>query len=353
MREKISNNNTSLISDKDYKKLLIEIKTKLTSARLKAAITVNSELINFYWEVGKLILVEQEKAKWGDKLFDNLAADLSKNTEGNTGFSKTNLKNMRNFVLNYPHAEFRQALPDQLTWTHHVVLLNIEELDKRQWYATQVIEHNWSYRQLKDQIQSSLYERQSTLAVKTTNFTNKLPAPQSSLAQELIKDPYKFHFLNVPEDAHEKEIQKGLMDHVRHFLMEIGQGFALYGVNYPVYVSDKRFEIDLLMYNTKLHCYVVVEIKRGEFKPENTGQLNFYLSAIDANLKTPQDQPTIGLLLCEYKDKIIAEYALNRVTSPMGISQYELSKSLPKKLQSILPTTAEIEAELSKNTYNE
>lgn len=345
--------NNNLYFDSGYSQLLADIKSRLNSAKLKASISVNKELIFFYWEVGKLILQEQEKAEWGDKLFDNLAIDLGKSFKDNSGFSRTNLKSMCNFARSYPNAEFGQALPDQLTWTHHVVLLNIKDLNKKQWYANQAIENNWSYRQLRDQIQSLLYERQSTVAVKTTNFDKKLPAYQSALAQELIKDPYKFHFLDIAEDAHEKEIQKGLIDHVKHFLMELGQGFALYGANYPIYVSKRRFEIDLLMYNTKLHCYVVIEIKRGEFKPEHTGQLNFYLSAVDAQLKTAIDEPTIGLLLCEYKDKIIAEYALNRVTSPMGISQYELLKSLPQRLQNILPTTEEIEAELSRNIQEE
>jgi predicted nuclease of restriction endonuclease-like (RecB) superfamily len=192
------------------------------------------------------------------------------------------------------------------------------------------------------------YARQTNKKAKTTNFHDKLPSPKSELAIEMIKEPYKFHFLTVGDDAHEKEVQSGLVAHVKQFLMELGQGFALYGTHYPIHISGKRFEADLLFYNTKLHCYFVIELKRGDFQPEHTGQLNFYLSAIDEQLKMPEDDPTIGLLLCEKKDRVIAEYALRRIESPMGIAEYELLKSLPPRLYPILPTTDEIEAELSE-----
>ncbi len=339
--------------DKDYKNLLDEIKIRLKKAQLRAAIVVNHELIQFYWDIGKLILVSQEEAKWGNKLFEVLAQDLRHSFPNTEGFSRRNLYNMRQFAIHYSTFEFVQALPAQLTWTHHVVLIQAflpEALSEKQWYAQQTIENEWPYRELQAQIKSDLFSRQSKLEHKTTNFKDRLPSPQSQLAQEMIKDPYKFHFLSVGNDAHEKDIQDGLLIHVKEFLMELGQGFALYGTRYPLYVSDKRFEIDLLMYNTKLHLYVVVELKRGDFSPQDTGQLNFYLSAVDEQLKMPEDGPTIGLLLCEKKDKVIAEYALRRVDSPMGIVEYELNKSLPEKLNHILPTTEEIETELSAYT---
>jgi predicted nuclease of restriction endonuclease-like (RecB) superfamily len=257
---------------------------------------------------------------------------------------------MRTFAAHYPQGEFSQALPDQLTWTHHVVLLQMfssKDLPIKQWYAQKTIENGWSYRQLKENIESSLYERQAGKAIKTTNFCDKLPSPTSDLAQEMIKEPYKFHFLTIGEDAREKEIQQGLISHAKQFLMELGQGFALYGTSYPLIVSNKRFEIDLLMYHTKLHCYVVIELKRGEFNPQHTGQLNFYLSAIDEQLRSNVDGPTIGLLLCEKKDHIIAGYALKRVESPIGIAEYEICKALPDKLSDILPSIEEIEQELN------
>ena len=337
--------------NEEYISLLNEIKSRLQKRQFKAATAVNRELLQYYWEVGTLIIEKQSTAKWGDKLYDVLSRDLNLSFPDSKGFSKTNLKNMRMFAAHYPHGQFSQALPDQLSWTHHIVLLHMidaENLYKKQWYAEKTIDKGWSYRQLKEEIQANLFERQADKLSKTTNFHEKLPAPTSNLAHEMIKDPYKFHFLTVEEDAHEHEVQSGLVSHVKQFLMELGQGFALYGSRYPIHVSGKRFEIDLLMYNTKLHCYIVIELKRGDFHPHHTGQLNFYLSAIDEQLKMPEDGPTIGLLLCEKKDKVIAEYALKRIESPMGIAEYELSRSLPAKLNKILPTTDEIEAELNE-----
>ncbi len=335
--------------DHNYNTLLDEIKSRLKQAQLRAAIAVNHELIKFYWEIGTLIIEKQQQSKWGDKLFDALAKDLNHSFPNTQGFSKTNLKNMKLFAQAYPKAEFGQALPDQLTWTHHIILIQqVDDASQRQWYAVKAVENGWSYRALKEQIQSDLYKRQANKQLKTTNFHERLPSPQSDLAQEMIKEPYKFHFLTVGEEAEEKEIQSGLIHHCKEFLMELGQGFALYGINYPVVVSGKRFEIDLLFYNTKLHRYIVCELKKGDFKPEHAGQLNFYLSVIDEQLRMPEDNSTIGLLLCEKKDKVIAEYALRRVDSPMGIAEFQLSKSLPKNLHCVLPTIDEIEAELSE-----
>jgi predicted nuclease of restriction endonuclease-like (RecB) superfamily len=345
------NTSRTLHLDAHYQRLLKEIKQRLKKSQLRAAISVNHELIQFYWEIGKLIIERQEKTKWGEKLFDALADDLRRSFPHTEGFSKTNLKYMRLFAKHYPQGEFSQALPDQLTWTHHVVLIQMLEpkaIPIKQWYAEKTLENGWPYRELQTHIKASLYSRQSKTTKKTTNFKHKLPAATSRLAQEMIKDPYKFHFLTIGEDAHEKDVHNGLVGHIKQFLMELGQGFALYGTRYPIQVSGKRFEIDLLMYNTKLHCYVVCELKRGDFHPKDAGQLNFYLSAIDDQLKMAADGPTIGLLLCEKKDRVIAEYALRRVDSPMGIAEYELSKSLPKKLKSILPTTEEIETELNE-----
>lgn len=351
----INNKSLQLHLDKDYQILLNEIKTRLQKAQIRAAIVVNRELIRFYWGIGQLIIQKQEQSKWGEKLFEVLSDDLRKIFPDTEGFSKTNLKYMRLFAQSYSAGEFEQVMPDQLTWTHHIVLIQafpIEKLEVRQWYAQRTVEGGWSYRELQAQIKTDLYSRQSQLEHKTTNFRDKLSLPQSQLAHEMIKDPYKFHFLTVGKEAHEKEIHNGLLNHVKEFLMELGQGFALYGTRYPVNVSGKRFEIDLLMYNTKLHCYVVIELKRGDFNPKDTGQLNFYLSAIDEQLKMPEDGATIGLLLCEKKDKVIAEYSLRRVSSPMGIAEYEVSKSLSEGFNSVLPTTEEIETELSAYAQN-
>lgn len=355
-RIEISNNplKRGLHADAQYLNLLQEIKSRLKKAQLRAAIVVNHELIAFYWEVGRLIAERQENSQWGGKLFETLSEDLRSSFPDTEGFSKTNLKNMRLFFKHYPQCEFSQALPDQLTWTHHVVLIQMLEQEKihvKLWYAEKVLENGWAYRELQTQIKSNLYDRQADDRLKSTNFKERLPVETSKLAQEMIKDPYKFHFLSLGKEAHEKDIHHGLVNHIKEFLMELGQGFALYGTHYPVLVSNKRYEIDLLMYNTKLHAYFVIEIKRGEFDPRDAGQLNFYLSAIDDQLKSPQDNQTIGLVLCEKKDHVVAEYALRRVNSPMGISEYELSKALPQKFESILPTTEEIEAELNQYAH--
>lgn len=255
---------------------------------------------------------------------------------------------MKKFAESYPSIQIVQALPGQLPWTHNLVLLErVKDTDARLWYAQEALTNGWSYRMLITQIKDQLYETKGIKIGKTTNFQLKLPSPQSSLAEETVKDPYKFHFLTIGEDAHEKELHHGLLAHVKQFLMALGQGFALYGTHYPLQISNKRFEIDLLMYHTKLHCYVVIELKRGEFHPKDAGQLNFYLSAVDDILKSPHDNPTLGLLLCEKKDRVIAEYALRDVNKPMGISEYELAKTLPKEIRRDLPTIAEIEAELN------
>lgn len=340
--------NIPLQINTDYKTFLQDVKNKIKTARFKAALSVNQELIQFYWELGKMIIHKQEHSDWGDKLIEALAADLKRSFPDTQGFSRSNLHSMKKFSEAYDSPEIVQALPGQLPWTHNLVLLERLKYPKeRLWYARQTLENGWSYRTLMTQIKENLYQAQGKIELKTTNFSSKLSSHQSRLAEETIKDPYKFHFLTVGEDALEKEIHQGLLDHIKEFLMALGQGFALYGTHYPLQISKKRFEIDLLMYHVKLHAFVVCEIKRGEFHPRDAGQLNFYLSAVDDLLKTPQDNPSIGLLLCEKKDRIIAEYALRDVNKPMGISEYELSKALPAEIRGSLPTIAEIEAELN------
>lgn len=338
----------ALYISKEYKDFLQEIKNRIKTTRLRVSLAANQEIIKFYWEIGKLIINKQKTSNWGDKLIDALAVDLKKSFPDTQGFSRSNLHSMKKFTETYPTLEIVQALPGQLPWTHNLVLLEqVAISEARQWYAQQTLEHGWSYRMLMSQIKERLYEQQTRKTIKITNFQLKLPSPQSNLAQETIKDPYRFHFLGMGDDVHEREVQRGLVAHINQFLLALGQGFAFYANNYSFSLSKKTYEIDLLLYHTKLHCYVVVELKRGEFQPKDAGQLNFYLSAIDDVLKTPQDNPTIGLLLCEKKDRVVAEYALRDINKPMGISEYELSKTLPKAVRGSLPTIAEIEAELN------
>lgn len=341
--------NNTLQIDKEYKSFLQEVKNKIKATRLQAALAVNQEIIKFYWEIGKMIIEKQKVSNWGDKLVEVLALDLKRSFPDTQGFSRSNLHSMKKFAESYETLEIVQALPGRLPWTHNLVLLErIKDPQVRAWYANKALENGWAYRTLITHIKENLYEAQGRKEIKTTNFQLKLLSPQSDLAEETIKDPYKFHFLTIGKEALEKEIHRGLLEHIKQFLMALGQGFALYGTHYPIQVSNKRFEIDLLMYHTKLHCYVVCEIKRGEFHPRDAGQLNFYLSAVDDCLKTPQDNPSIGLLLCEKKDRVIAEYALRDVNKPMGISEYELGTPLPAEIRGNLPTIDEIEAELNE-----
>lgn len=338
----------SLHISTEYKNFLQEIKTCIRTTRLRAALTANQEVIKFYWEIGRMIITKQNSSNWGDKLIDALATDLKKSFPDTQGFSRSNLHSMKKFAQVYTSLAIVQALPGQLPWTHNLVLLEHAKTPAaRQWYAQQAIENGWSYRILMTHIKERFYEHHGCKKLKTTNFQLKLPSPQSELAEETIRDPYRFHFLSMGDDAREREVQRGLIAHISQFLLALGQGFAFYASNYSFKLSNKTYETDLLMYHTKLHCYVVIELKRGEFQPKDAGQLNFYLSAIDDLLKTPQDNPTIGILLCEKKDRVVAEYALRDVNKPIGISEYELSKTLPKEVRNVLPTIAEIEAELN------
>ena len=239
-------------------------------------------------------------------------------------------------------------MSNQLPWSHHVALLRyVKSNEERTWYSKKAVEEGWSFRKLESEIKNETYLRQGSLEHKTTNFKERLPAIQSLLAQETIKDPYKFDFLTVGQNAHELEIERALVKHIKEFLLELGKGFAFVGNQYPLRVSNQDFRIDLLFYHVKLYCYVVIELKVGKLKPAHASQLNFYLSAVDDLIKGPNDNPTIGLLLCEQKDKVIAEYTLRDINKPIGISHYELMRILPEKLQTELPAIEEIEARLN------
>lgn len=344
----MSKQTLKLKHDKKYLSFLQEVKSRIQTTRIKIAVEANKELIIFYWSIGKLIIDQQALSNWGDKLIEELAADLKTSFPDSQGFSRTNLHGMKKFAEAYGDFKIVQTLSEQLPWSHHLAIItNIKAKEERMWYINQAYTNGWSYRMLMHNIDQDLYNSQGRKKIKTTNFSLQLPNQQSELAQEIIRDPYKFHFLTIGDDAHEKEIHKGLISHVNQFLLALGQGFAYYGSHYPLKISHKTYELDLLMYHTKLHCYVVVELKRGAFNPRDTGQLNFYLSAVDSKLKLPEDNPTIGLLLCEEKDKVVAEYALRDVNKPMGISVYEVTKALPKEIRGILPTIESIEAELN------
>ena len=260
------------------------------------------------------------------------------------GITRRNWFFMRAFAEAWPEESIGQQAVAQLPWGHNVRLLDmVKKPAERLWYTEQAIQHGWSRNVLVLQIESRLYRRQGKAI---TNFRATLPKPQSDLAQQLLKDPYNFDFLTLSQEAQEKGLESGLVQHIRKFLLELGVGFAFVGSQYPLEVGGDEFRIDLLFYHLKLRCYVVVELKAGDFKPEHTGQLSFYLSAVDTHMKSQQDNPTIGLLLCKSQNRVVAEYALRDSNKPIGVAEYQLVEALPAELQTSLPSIEQIEQEL-------
>jgi len=327
-----------------YADWLAELKGRIHSAQQRATLAVNRELVLLYWQIGRDILARQAEQGWGAKVIERLAHDLRAAFPDMKGFSPRNLKYMRSFAEAWPDAQFVQQAVAQLPWGHNVVLLDkLPGPETRRWYAAKAIEHNWSRNVLVMQIESRLLER-SGRAV--TNFPATLPALQSDLARESIKDPYRFDFLDLSDEAQEREVEHALVKHVTEFLLELGAGFAFVGRQVLLDVGGDEFFIDLLFYHLKLRCYVVIELKGGKFKPEHLGQLGFYLTAVDRQMKVEHDNPTIGLLLCKSKNKVVAEYALSDKNQPMGIAEYKLLESLPAELQTNLPSIEQLEREL-------
>lgn len=341
-------NTRELALDKDYAGFLQGLKHKLKKAQIKAAYSVNAELIKFYWSTGLDIIKIQETKQWGSKFLEQLSHDMRKILPEMKGLSKRNLEHMRRFAELYPPEEFAKQAVSQLPWGHIIKLMqSTSSNDARNWYASQASQHGWSRSVLGLQIDSQLFERQANNAQKITNYEKHLPSPQSDLARDLLKDPYKFDFLTIDEKAKERDIENELTHHIRDFLLELGQGFSFVGTQVPLTFEDEEFFLDMLFYHLKLRCYVVIELKATKFKPEHTGQLGFYLAAVDDQLRHPDDARAIGIILCQEKSKIIAEYALQNINAPIGISEYDLSKSLPKKLKTSLPSIEELEQELN------
>ncbi|HKL85769.1 MAG TPA: PDDEXK nuclease domain-containing protein [Treponemataceae bacterium] len=341
-----------------YANLLVDIKQRIQKAQAKAVLSANAELISMYWDTGKLLLERQQLKGWGSGVIPRLAKDIHNELPELKGFSERNIGYMIRFAREYDFAILQQAvakLPDQaflfrLPWGHHILLIEkIKDVSVRFWYMEQAIANGWSRDSLASMIKSDLYSRQGSLA---HNFTNTLPAPQSDLVKNALKDPYIFDFLTLSEPFEERELEAELVKHLEIFLIEMGVGFSFLGRQYKLTVTDRDFYLDLLFYHIKLRCFIVVELKKGDFKPEYAGKMNFYCSAVDDCLKHSTDQPTIGLILCETKNKVFAEYALRDINKPIGVSEYELTQSLPQNLKGSLPTIEEIEAELNNEIKN-
>ena len=372
----IKNNRTSLVL---YGNLLSDIKTRIRQAQVKATLSANAEMIAMYWDVGRMIYERQQHEGWGTGVIPRLAKDIRNELPKVKGFSERNIGYMIRLAREYgdpailqqavaklqppenkdvlkvpqavgqlpvnEHSVIVQRLVAQIPWGHNILLMErVKDLSSRFWYMEQTIQNGWSRDTLGLMIKSSAHLRQGKAV---SNFSLTLPDPQSDLARQSLKDPYIFDFLTLTEPFNEREMETELIKHLEKFLLELGAGFSFVGRQYQLTISDKDFYIDLLFYHLKLRCFIVIELKKGDFKPEYAGKMNFYCSAVDDYLKHQTDQPTIGLILCQTKDRILAEYALRDVHKPIGISEYELTRSLPDNLKSSLPSIEEIEAELS------
>ena len=342
----------NILNITDYKDWLQNLKGKIQQSQIKAAIQVNSELLRLYWQIGKDIVEKQAQAKWGDSFLQTLSADLCKEFPTMKGFSYRNLKSIRQWYLFYNQLDIiGKQLVSQLEvslfsipWGHHIMIMQrCKDTQEALFYVHKTIENHWSRSVLEHQIALNLYARQGKAI---TNFQQQLPPAMSDLAQELTKDPYVFDFLSLTENYTEKELQQHLEDNMTKFLLELGKGFCLYGKQVHINVGGDDFYIDLLFYNAHLHCYVVVELKTTKFKPEHIGQLKFYVTAVNKQLRTEGDSPTIGLLICKDKNNVIAEYTLEDIHNPIGVSSYKLFDELSKGYQSSLPSIEEIEKRL-------
>jgi predicted nuclease of restriction endonuclease-like (RecB) superfamily len=331
--------NLSIIGE-GYDEFLRELKERIRTAQLKAALAVNRELVVLYWQIGCQILARQKSEGWGTKVVEQLAKDLKSEFPDMTGFSSRNLKYMRAFAETHHDETFVQQAAAQIPWFHNCVLLDkVKDPEQRLWYIQQTIANGWSRNVLVLQIESRLFERQGSAV---TNFEQALPKPQSDLAQQLLKDPYNFEFLTISQNAHELELERGLVTHIRDFLLELGMGFSFVGSQYPLEVDGTEYRLDLLFYHLQLRCFVVIDLKMGAFQPEFSGKMNFYVAVVDDLLRHETDNPTIGLILCKSKSRTTAEYALRNIQTPIGVSTHKL----PQPLQENLPSIEQLEMEL-------
>jgi predicted nuclease of restriction endonuclease-like (RecB) superfamily len=367
----------------DYAVLLQEIKDRIAQAQTRAVLSVNAELVRLYWDIGRLIDGRQRQEGWGAAVIPRLARELKNELPELKGFSERNIDRMIAFFRAYPRpADFSppavakllpplkspqavakssvlQKVPPaaaqipgsllwSVPWAHHVVLMEqVKNAATRRWYMQQTLVNGWSKNILLLMVKSEAHIRQGTAL---TNFDRLLPAPQSDLVRQALKDPYIFDFLTLEEPFHERELETSLLRHLERFLLELGQGFAFVGRQFPLEVGDGDFYIDLLFYHLKLRCFVVIDLKKGEFKPEYAGKMNFYLAVVDDKLRHETDAPSIGLILCQDRNQIVAEYALRGASSPIGVSEYELTRALPASLRSALPTVEQIESELGESS---
>jgi len=335
----------------DYAVVLSEIKERIHSERLRVTLAANTAMVLLYWDIGKAILDRQEHQGWGAKVVDRLSHDLKTTFPDMSGFSPRNLKYMRKFAEAWPDRVIVQRTVAQIPWRSNLALLDkLKDLKLRLWYAQKTLELGLSKDMLVFQIETGLHERQGKAV---NNFQAALPPSDSDMAAQVFKDPYLFDFLGTADPRKEREVEQALVDHIQRFLLEMGTGFAFVGRQVLLEVGNRDFYLDLLFYHLELRCFVVVELKAVPFDPGFVGQLNLYLSAVDDLMRHPDDKPTIGLLLCKSKNKLVAEYALRGFNKPMGVAEWEtqLVESLPEEFKGSLPTIEEIEAELISKEF--
>lgn len=333
-----------LINNNEYIEVMNNIKIEIQRSQYKASVSLNKELVMLYYNIGKVINAHKT---WGNKFIENLALDIKREFPNSKGYSVRNLKYMAKYAETYTDEEFVQTVSAQIPWSHNTAILDkVKDSEKRVWYIEKTIENGWSHSVLIHQIESGLYERQA-VSSKISNFENRLISPQSELAIQTMKDPYIFDFIPFKENMLERDIEQALVKDITKLLLELGTGFAFLGNQYHLNVGGDDFYIDLLFYNLNLRCYVVIELKTGEFKPEYAGQINFYLSAVDGILKKECDNPSIGLLLCKSKNDLVAEYALKDMSKPIGVSEYKITANLPQELQTQLPSVEDIQSRIS------
>lgn len=351
------NKESKLSRTADYKDWLISLKARVHQIQLKAAVTVNQELLSFYWELGADIVEKQKNTTWGEGFLKQLSRDLMADFPEMKGFSERNLKYIRQWFLFWaaPASIGQQAVAQigkqpmahitRIPWGHNLAIITkCKDPEEALYYVQNTIINGWSRSVLVHQIESGLWQREGKVI---SNFSKVLPSPQSDLAHQTLKDPYIFDFMDIAESHNERELEQGLTQHITQFLLELGAGFSYIGKQVPIQVGERDFFIDLLFYHTRLHCYVVVELKTIDFEPEHAGKLNFYIKAVDTQLRQENDQPTIGLLLCKGRDRLVAEYALSDIHKPIGVSEYRITRTLPDTLKISLPSVEQIEEELA------
>ncbi len=329
-----------------YKNFVELIKEKVYQAQYKALKSVNKELIKLYWEIGESIIAKQEQYGWGKSIVENLAKDLQKEFPGVKGFSNSNLWRMRSLFFEYQSNTKLAPLVREIGWSHNIVVMEKCKDDlEREFYIKMTKKYGWSKSVLIHQVEGKSYER---FLLNQTNFDESLAEKYKHQAKLAVKDSYSFDFLEMSEDYSERELELGLMKNIRSFLMEMGGDFTFIGNQYRLEVGGDEFYIDLLLYHRKLQSLVAIELKTTKFKPEHAGQMQFYLTVLDDTVKTENENPSIGIIICKEKNRTIVEYALKESNTPIGIANYTISEKLPENLRELLPTSKEIAESLGK-----